>query len=384
MPHSARMVGGAVVVGGRVFAPELIERIRVAQRAHPQWTRCRLAREVCQWIDWRSAVGKLKEMSCRKALLKLYRQGHIALPAPTRRIEFRAKSCERVELETTSATKITRIQQLEVVPVRGTQLSAQWNKLVSVHHDLGYRPLAGAQLRYLIRTEHGFAAAVGFRSAALRSKARDRWIGWSTQARQAYIDRVVCNARFAIVGTMRVHNFASRGLARVLRRLPDDWETAYGVRPVLVETYVDVTRHQDICYRAANWQPVGQTRGANSTDRRGGRHKSRKAIFVYPLHRHFRTLLCEEPGPARLPPAAARRHQLELAGAHDPHDWTTDEFRSAKFADRRLQRRLCTLARAFQAQPRAPIPQACTTAAGARAAYRFFDKVKMASLVEPQ
>ncbi len=90
------MVGGAVVVGGRVFAPELIERIREAQRANPQWTRCRLAREVCQWTDWRSATGKLKEMSCRKALLKLYRQGRIALPAPTRRIEFRAKSCERV------------------------------------------------------------------------------------------------------------------------------------------------------------------------------------------------------------------------------------------------------------------------------------------------
>jgi len=130
------MVGGAVVVGGRVFAPELIERIREAQRANRQWTRCRLAREVCQWMDWRSVAGKLKEMSCRKALLKLHRQGWIKLPVPTRRIEFRAKSCERVEFETTSATKITRIKQLEVVAVRGKQLSAQWNKLVSDHHDL--------------------------------------------------------------------------------------------------------------------------------------------------------------------------------------------------------------------------------------------------------
>ena len=377
------MVDGAVVVGGRVFAPELIERIQEAQRANPQWTRCRLAREVCQWTDWRSAVGKLKEMSCRKALLKLHRQGRIQLPVPTRRIEFRAKSCERVEIETTSATGITRIKQLEVVAVRGTHLSAQWNTLVSAHHDLGYRPLAGAQLRYLIRTEHGFVAALGFRSAALRSKARDRWIGWSHQARQAYIDRVVCNARFAIVSTMRVSNLASRVLARVLRRLPDDWEKVYGVRPVLVETYVDVTRHKGSCYRAANWQPVGQTRGGTSTDRRYGRQKSRKTILVYPLHRNFRTLLCEEPGPARLPQAAARQHTLELAAAHDAQDWTQGEFRSAQFADRRLHKRLCTLARAFHAQPRAPIPQACTDAAGARAAYRFLDKVKMESILEP-
>lgn len=371
------------MVGGRVFAPELIERIQEAQRANPQWTRCRLAREVCLWTDWRSAVGKLKEMSCRKALLKLHRQRRIKLPAPTRRIEFRAKSCQRVELETTSATTITRIEQLEVVAVRGKHLSAQWNKLVSDHHDLGYRPLAGAQLRYLIRTEHGFAAALGFRSAALRSTARDRWIGWSDQARQAYIDRVVCNARFAIVSPLRVNNFASRVLARVIRRLPDDWEKAYGVRPVLVETYVDVKHHKGTCYRAANWQPVGHTRGATSTDRRCGRPKSRKAIWVYPLHRHFRTRLCEEPGPARLPQAAALRHKLELAGAPDGQDWTKGEFRSAQFGDRRLQRRLCTLARDFHAQPRAPIPQACTDAAGARAAYRFFAKVKMESILEP-
>jgi hypothetical protein len=383
MPHSARMAGGAVVVGGQVFARELIERIREAQRANPQWTRCRLAREVCQWIDWRSATGKLKEMSCRKALLKLARLGHLTLPAPTRRITFRAKSCERVQLKLTSATQITCIKQIEVVPVHGKELSAQWNKLVADHHDLGYRPLAGAQLRYLIRTEHGFAAALGFRSAALRSKARDRWIGWSTQAREAYIERVVCNARFAIVGKIRVHNFASQVLARVLRRLPQDWEKAYGVRPLLVETYVDRTRHTGSCYRAANWQQVGQTRGGSSTHGRGGREQSRKAILVYPLHRTFRQLLCEEPGPARLPPAAALRYKLELAGAYDRQDWTQGEFRSARFADCRLQRRLCTLARCFQAQPRAPIPQACNDAAGARAAYRFFDRVKMEAILEP-
>jgi hypothetical protein len=305
------------------------------------------------------------------------------LPAPTRRIEFRAKSCAGVKLQSTAATTITRIEQLEVVLVRGKHLSAQWNTLLREHHDLGYRPLAGAQLRYLIRTEHGFVAALGFRSAALRCKARDRWIGWSNQARQAYIDRVVCHARFAIVRAVRVNNLASRVLARVLRRLPDDWERAYGVRPVLVETYVDGERHTGTCYRAANWQPVGPTRGASSTDRRAGRHRSRKAIWVYPLQRNFRPVLCEEPGPARLPPAAALRDKLERAAAHDPQDWTKGEFRSAKFSDRRLHRRLGTLARAFQAQPRAPIPQACTDAAGARAAYRFFDTVKMESILAP-
>lgn len=167
-----------------------------------------------------SATGKLTGMSCRKALLKLARQGHFTLPAPRRRITFRATSCECVQLKLTSAMQITWIKRIEVVAVRGKELSAQRNKLVADHHDLGYRPLAGAQLRYLIPTKYGFVAALAFRSAASRSWARDRWIGWRNHARQAYLDRVVCNARFAIVSTLRVKNFASRVLARVLRRLP--------------------------------------------------------------------------------------------------------------------------------------------------------------------
>ena len=168
------------MVGGRVFAPELIERIREAQRANPQWTRCRLAREVCQWTDWRSATGQLKEMSCRKALLKLHRQSRIELPAATRRIEFRAKSCEEVDarchLRQPRSPRSSRSKSCWCA-VRTCRRSG--TSCVSDHHDLGYRPLAGAQLRYLIRSEHGFVAALGFRSAALRSQARDRWIGWS-------------------------------------------------------------------------------------------------------------------------------------------------------------------------------------------------------------
>lgn len=377
------MGAGEVVVGGRVFQPELLERIRQVQRGNPEWTRCRLAREVCQWMDWRSAAGKLKEMSCRKALLKLHRQGRIELPAPRRRIEFRGNSCAGVQLDVTPATEITEIQRLEVVLVEGKALSAQWNTLLSEHHALGYRPLAGAQLRYLIRSEHGFVAALGFRSAALRSKARDRWIGWSEQARQAYIDRVVCHARFAIVRTVKVKNLASHVLARVLERLPADWQQRYAVTPVLVETYVDTEQHAGTCYRAANWQHIGYTRGSRGADRGQGRLKSRKAIFVYPVHGEFRASLCEEPGPARLPQASRLRRQLELAAAHDGQDWTTGEFHNAPFKDRRLRTRLCALARAFQLQPRAPIPQACAGAAAARAAYRFFDKVKMHSILEP-
>ena len=34
---------------------------------------------LCGWLNWRTALGKLKEVSCRVALLKLHRCGLLRL-----------------------------------------------------------------------------------------------------------------------------------------------------------------------------------------------------------------------------------------------------------------------------------------------------------------
>ena len=39
--------------------------------------------------------------------------------------------------------------------------SHTWNRLIATHHYLGYTPLAGAQLRYLIHAPAGVVAALG-------------------------------------------------------------------------------------------------------------------------------------------------------------------------------------------------------------------------------
>jgi hypothetical protein len=355
---------GGVVVCGRVFTPGVIERITQTIAAHPDWTRSRLAREVCEWLDWRNPKGVRKEMTGRKALLKLCARGLIELPEPTRQVRFSAKGCQKTELAVAQGfeAELEEIERLDLVLVRPgqRQLSAQWNKLVHEHHYLGYRPLCGAQLRYLISSARGYLGALGFRSAALRSRARERWIGWSDRAREAYIGQVVCNARFVIAAGVKVKNLASKVLALAAERLPEDWEEIYGVRPLLIETYVDPTRFAGTCYRAANWAEVGYTRG---------RGKVRKAIFVCALERDFRQKLCEEPGPARSSEAARWRHRD--AGAKQ--DWAEGEFGRARLGDRRLLTRVCQLARNFDAQPQANIPQACGTVAATRAAYRFFE-----------
>jgi hypothetical protein len=79
---------------------------------------------------------------------------------------------------------------------------------------------------------------------------------------------------------------ASRVLKLVCARLPQDWQEAFGHPVLLVETFVDPERFQGTCYRAANWQALGRTRGFA---RRGRDYytdtQHPKELWVYPLAR---------------------------------------------------------------------------------------------------
>jgi hypothetical protein len=260
--------------------------------------------------------------------------------------------------------------RIELVLVNGNrQLSQQWKELVDAYHYLGYRPLCGAQARYLIRCRCGDIGALGFSAPAYRLKARDRWIGWSESARRLHLQRVVCNSRFVLAGGVKVPNLASKVLAMAARRLPQDWHKTYGYRPVLLETYVEQRRFAGTCYRAANWTHVGRTRGRGRNDRAHRRDKSVKDIYLYPLDPNCRELLCEEPGPARLSPGLCRAAALPA----EARDWAAAEFAAVRIKDGRHRQRLVTVARDFLAQPQANIPQACGSRARTKAAYRFFE-----------
>jgi hypothetical protein len=163
------------------------------------------------------------------------------------------------------------------------------------YHPLGYRFPYGAQLRYLVRGRAPSAdvlACLLFTSAAWKMAPRDRWIGWSDQARQANLPRVVNNGRFLVLPWVTVPHLASHILALAARRLSTDWMAAYGVRPLLLETLVD-RPYSGTCYRAANWIPVGQTQGRGRMDRNHQAHGSCKDILLFPLASHWRELLCQ-------------------------------------------------------------------------------------------
>jgi hypothetical protein len=346
----------------------MIERIEAAGRAEPALSRRALSRQVCEWLDWRGPDGRWKEMSCRAALKKLETRGVLRLPRVPAFSGVAGKRRGRGD-DTLAGlapveARLAAVGPVELVLVghRRSREARVWKALLERDHPLGSGPLCGAQLRYLIRSpSYGWLGGLAFSAAAWHLTPRDEWIGWSDAARRENLSRVVNNSRFLIRAEVQVPYLASHVLARCLRRLAEDWRTRYGEAPVLVETFVETGRFAGTSYQAANWQCVGTTRGRGRQDRGHCGGLPTKDVYVYPLHRRWREVLCRaaraEPAPETPPPA----------------DWAEEEFGRAGLADARLEARLMTVARDFFARPQANVPQACGSRAKTKAAYRFFD-----------
>jgi len=89
---------------------------------------------------------------------------------------------------------------------------------------------------------------------------------------------------------------SSKALSLSLRRLSSDWQKCYGHPVYLAETFVDNARFRGTCYQAANWHYVGQTKGSAKKGNTYHYHGQPKAIYLYPLHRHFRRFLNDDQG----------------------------------------------------------------------------------------
>ena len=191
--------------------------------------------------------------------------------------------------------------EMQVRPLANQREALLWREYVDRYHYLGYTPLPGAQLRYLVTSGRQVLALLGFGASAWKAAPRDRFIGWSVAQREARLQLVVNNARFLILPWVQVRNLASTVLARSSRRLPDDWQARYGYRPLLLETFVQSDRFAGTSYRAANWTHVGQTQGRGKLDVHRTHALPRKDIWLYPLRRDFRRRLC---APLNPPPHA--------------------------------------------------------------------------------
>ncbi len=364
-----------MVVCGQEFTPEVLRRIELSMVAEPDLSRRALSRRVCQWLDWRDDLGRLKQMSCRVALRKLERDEALVLPPARgwvggmpRRAAHATVPSEEVSVQALpECLALKDLGRIDLVLVDSAHGAAhrQWRALLDRWHYLGSGRACGAQLRYLVHSEHrGVVGALGFSAPAWRLGARDRHIGWSEAARRANLHRVVCNSRFLLVPELKVKHLASHVLGLCARRLAMDWLDRYGVSPVLMETFVERDRFSGTSYRAANWVRVGSTTGRGRQDRAHARGVPVKEVYLYALAPDWREQL--QVGPRGEP--SSRPEVVPPCG-----DWAQTEFGRARLGDARLQARLQGLARDFYARPQAQIPQACGTRAKAKAAYRFFD-----------
>ncbi len=128
-------------------------------------------------------------------------------------------------------------------------------------HPLQDCRLVGRQLRYLLASDHGWLGGLGFGSAALRLAGRDAWIGWDVSQRQQHLERALNMTRFLIRPQARCANLASHVLALCGRRVAGDFERRYGLRPWLLESFVETPTCEGSCYKAANWILAGPDQG---------------------------------------------------------------------------------------------------------------------------
>jgi len=214
--------------------------------------------------------------------------------------------CRLIQADSLEAvnSSLSELGRIDLRLVSSRKELLLWDEIIERYHYLGYTPLPGARVRYFAfavsRREPGgetkwrLLALLGFNSGAWMVAARDNFIGWTNEQRKRNLRFVLNNARFLILPWVKIDNLASRILSLTVKQVKKHWKEKYGYEPVLLETFVERKRFRGTCYRAANWIHVGETKVHWRLSKKRARPKSVKEMFVYPLSKCFRQILCRE------------------------------------------------------------------------------------------
>jgi hypothetical protein len=291
--------GGYVSQCGRQISALELEEIRETVGMFWRLSRWELAQTICEHLGWRSASGSNKVEACMKLLERLESLGEIRLPGKGKytrvkgRGDFAVCACE-TEPGSEVVGSVRDVGEVSLEVVLGKEATGLWNGYVSRYHYLGYKRPFGNYMRYFIRSECGVLGCIMIAGAAKSLGARDRWIGWSDGHRLRNLGWVINNTRFLIFPWVKVRTLASHVLGQLSVRITGDWCERWRYSPVLMESFVDPRYFDGSCYKGANWEYVGMTTGEGLV-RPGKRYRtSPKRIFMKPLVRDFRKLLCSD------------------------------------------------------------------------------------------
>ena len=280
---------------GRTVTDADVAFIRQLIGNHPTLSRWALSKELCKAWNWVQPNGQPRDMVCRGLMLALHRAGHIELPSkrltPVNPLAKRPRSAV-VEVDRHPLRgRLNELQPLSFEPVRRTPQEPLFNSLIEQHHYLGYTQPVGEHIKYLVHAHGRPIACLAWSSAPRHLGCRDRFIGWTPEARRSNIGAVAYNLRFLILPWVEVPHLASHILGRMARRVPQDWLRCYGHPVYFLETFVDPQRFRGTCYRAANWIVLGRTTGRGKDDQTGRPNRPIKEVLGYPLDTNFRRRL---------------------------------------------------------------------------------------------
>jgi hypothetical protein len=268
---------------------------------NPTSSRRNLSKKLCEAWNWRQANGALCDMVCRGLMLHLHRAGHIELPPVrwvnpnplARRAADRKKPIPALVDTTPLQSDLAAIRPLEFHQVRHTWEEPLFNYLLDRYHYLGYAQPVGEHLKFLLYAAGRPIACLAWSSAPRHLGPRDRFIGWSAEARRKNIRFLAYNTRFLVLPFVQVPHLASHILGRMAGLLSEEWNCTYGHPIYYLETFVDPDRFKGTSYRAANWKVLGLTAGLGKDARSKKPNRSLKEVLGYPLTKNFRARLCE-------------------------------------------------------------------------------------------
>ena len=283
---------------GQEINGEQIAFLKEFIRAHSTSSRWKLSRQLCEALGWKQANGALRDVVCRGLLLMLERAGQIELPPVRRHIRGQRRTGrprpQAILIDTAPlVAPLKQLTPIEIQQVRRTADEPLFNSLIEHYHYLAYEQPVGEHLKYLVWAQGRPIACLAWSSAARHLGSRDRFIGWSREARRRNIRFIAYNTRFLILPWVAVPHLASHILSRIARQLSLDWEHLYQHPIYFLETFVDPERFRGTCYRAANWMALGRTTGRGKDDHSNRPNRSIKEVLGYPLTPWFRRLLQE-------------------------------------------------------------------------------------------
>ena len=133
---------------GQPIDREQLTFLREFIAAHPDSSRWKLSRQLCEALGWKQPNGALRDVVCRGLLLLLDRAGEIRLPPVRRLIPGQCRNTrlrpEPFLIDTAPlAMPLSALGGIEIQPVRRTADEPLFNSLMEQYHYLCYEQPGG-------------------------------------------------------------------------------------------------------------------------------------------------------------------------------------------------------------------------------------------------